>query len=95
MVFYPKAQRKAQAELDSVTGMNRMPDFEDRESLPYVNALCNEVLRWHPVTPLAIAHRVMQDDVYGNYFIPGGSIVIGNAWCVLIFTYAQLNKKEN
>jgi cytochrome P450 len=84
MVLYPEAQRKAQTELDSVIGMGRLPAFEDRKKLPYINALCSEVLRWHPVVPLGIAHRVMQDDIYGDYFIPGGSIVVGNSWFVVL-----------
>jgi len=82
MVLYPEVQRKAQSELDSVIGMDRLPTFEDRESLPYVNALCKELLRCYPVFPLGVPHWVTEDDVYGDYFIPGGSIVIGNAWCV-------------
>jgi hypothetical protein len=66
-----------------VIGMSRFPVFEDRESLPYINAVCSEVLRWHPVVPLGVAHRLMQDDVYGDYFIPGGSVVVGNSWFVV------------
>lgn len=85
MVLYPECQRKAQEELDRVVGNDRQPTFEDRNDLPYVNALCNEVLRWHPVLPLSIAHRVIKDDVYGNYFIPKVCFVFGNVWCVVIF----------
>jgi cytochrome P450 len=80
MVLYPEVQRKAQKELDEVVGSTRLPDYEDRDNLPYINALCNEVLRWHPVLPLGISHRVTQDDVYGRYFIPSGSLVMGNTW---------------
>ncbi|KAF8581749.1 cytochrome P450 [Ramaria rubella] len=83
MLLFPKAQRKAQAELDSIVGMDRLPEFSDWESLPYTNALCREVMRWNPVAPLGVPHRVTQDDVYGDYFIPGGSIVIGNSWAIL------------
>ncbi|KAF8586652.1 cytochrome P450 [Ramaria rubella] len=83
MVLFPEAQRKAQEELDSVLGTDRLPDFSNRPNLPYVNALCQEVLRWRPVTPLGVPHRVTQDDVYGNHFIPKGSIVIGNTWAIL------------
>lgn len=42
----------AQAELDSVVGSERLPCLNDRDSLPYINAVCKEVLRWHTVTPL-------------------------------------------
>ena len=80
MVLFPEAQRKAQKELDEVVGPTRLPEFEDRPNLPYINALCKEVMRWHPIVPLGIAHRVTQDDVYGGYLIPKGSLVLGNAW---------------
>jgi cytochrome P450 len=80
MLLFPEAQQKAQEELDRVVGLDRLPEYEDRENLPYINALCKEVLRWHPAIPLGIPHCVTQDDVYGNYFIPAGSIVIGNTW---------------
>ena len=45
MLLYPEAQRAAHAELDRVIGRERLPEFEDRESLPYINALLKEVLR--------------------------------------------------
>ena len=35
------------------------------------------------LTPnVGLAHMATDDDVYGGYFIPKGSIVIGNAWYV-------------
>lgn len=52
MVLYPEAQRRAQKELDAVVGPDRLPDFSDRPSLPFVEAVLREVLRWHPVAPL-------------------------------------------
>ncbi|KAF8576950.1 cytochrome P450, partial [Ramaria rubella] len=82
MLLYPETQRKAQTELDSVID-GRLPEFSDRKNLPYINALCQEVLRWNPVVPLGIAHRVSEDDAFGTYFIPRGSIVVGNAWAML------------
>lgn len=52
MVLYPAVQAKAQAELDSAIGSGRLPDYNDRPSLPYINAIVKEVLRWNPVAPL-------------------------------------------
>jgi cytochrome P450 len=52
MVLYPDVQRRAQAEIDSVVGGDRLPTFEDRASLPYVESVLRETLRWHPVGPL-------------------------------------------
>jgi cytochrome P450 len=52
MANYPEVQAKAQAEIDSVVGQDRLPEFSDRLDLPYVNALVLEVLRWQPVGPV-------------------------------------------
>ena len=52
MVLYPDVQKCAQAEIDSVIGRDRLPTFEDRESLPYIDAVLRETLRWEPVVPL-------------------------------------------
>ena len=53
MTLYPDVQRKAQAELDRVIGPDRLPSFEDRDSLPYIAALVSEVYRWIQATPLS------------------------------------------
>ncbi|KAJ7911356.1 cytochrome P450 [Mycena leptocephala] len=77
---YPEVQAKAQAEIDAVVGPNRLPTFEDRDSLPYIEAICKELYRWLPIVPLAVPHRAMADDVYEKYFIPKGTLVIANVW---------------
>jgi len=79
-VLYPEVQRKAQAEVDSVVGKDRLPSFQDRESLPYVEAVVKELYRWLPIVPLAVPHRAMQDNVYKGYFIPKDSLVFVNVW---------------
>lgn len=52
MTLQPEVQKRAQAEIDSVVGLGRLPSFGDRQNLPYVEALVKEVLRWNPVGPL-------------------------------------------
>lgn len=52
MASYTAVQAKAQAELDTVVGPDRLPEFSDRSNLPYVNAIISELLRWQPVVPL-------------------------------------------
>jgi len=52
MMLYPETQQKAQDEIDLMVGRDRLPDFSDQPNLPYVNALCKEVLRWQNVAPL-------------------------------------------
>ncbi|THH13309.1 hypothetical protein EW146_g6885 [Bondarzewia mesenterica] len=83
MVLYPEVQKKAQAEIDAIIGHDRLPEFADEDSLPYTTALMKEVLRWHPVAPLGVPHRVVSDDIYEGYHIPAGSLIIGNSWAML------------
>ncbi|KAK0185199.1 cytochrome P450 [Armillaria mellea] len=83
-ILYPEVQARAQAEVDAVIGHGiRLPDFDDRPQMPYINAVVLEVLRWNPVVPLAVAHRSTKEDVYKGYHIPAGTTVIGNAWAML------------
>ena len=98
MALYPEVQKKAQAEIDAVVGPNRLPDFHDRPSLPYINAVVKESSRWNIVGPLGrlfvtivatiltssegIPHMSTMDDEYNGFYIPKGTIMIGNAWLV-------------
>ena len=50
MMLHPEAQRKAQEEIDRVIGKDRLPDFSDREDLPYVECIFKETMRY--VVPL-------------------------------------------
>ncbi|KAJ7123073.1 cytochrome P450 [Mycena epipterygia] len=80
MILFPRCQQQAQAEIDRVIGSGRLPIFEDRAHLPYVSALCREILRWHPSVPLGVAHAVNEDDIYQNCLIPKGTAVVTNIW---------------
>ncbi|KAJ5780653.1 hypothetical protein N7457_005813 [Penicillium paradoxum] len=82
MTLYPEVQHKAQDELDRVLGPCQLPTFADRPRLPYINAIVKEVLRWHPVGPMGFPHASTEDDTWGQYFIPKGSLVMPNAWAM-------------
>ncbi|RDB17493.1 hypothetical protein Hypma_000997 [Hypsizygus marmoreus] len=83
MVMYPKVFSKAQDEMDLVTGRTRLPTLNDRGSLPYLDCVLKEVLRWNPPAPLGMPHRVMEDDVYQGYHIPKGASVVANIYAML------------
>ena len=56
MTLFPDIQTKAQEEIDRVIGNDRLPVNADRDSLPYINALQSEIIRWGPVTPTGLSH---------------------------------------
>ncbi|KAL3490239.1 cytochrome P450 [Aspergillus germanicus] len=80
MALHSEVQKKAQEELDRVLGSNKLPTFEDRSKLPYIDAIVKESLRWHPVAPMGIPHMCTEDDVYEGYRIPKGSLIMANIW---------------
>ncbi|KAI0265316.1 cytochrome P450 [Gloeopeniophorella convolvens] len=82
-LLHPDVQKKAQAEIDAATARERLPAFEDRSRLPYVDAICKEVQRWRPVAPLSLPHALKYDDVYEGFFIPKGAVVLANSWSML------------
>ena len=82
MVLYPEVQAKAQEEIERVVGTDRLPGIADRPQLAYVDAVYKETLRWHPVAPLAVPHRVTRDDEYGWCTIPAGATIVANIWAM-------------
>ncbi|TFY81751.1 hypothetical protein EWM64_g2260 [Hericium alpestre] len=82
-LLHPDVQRRAQDELDVVVGRDRLPSFADRDTLPYVNAIVREVVRWKPVLPLGFPRIAIQDDIYDGKLIPKGAMILPNAWAML------------
>jgi cytochrome P450 len=76
MTAYPEAQAKAQAEIDRVMGRGRLPGFQDRDKLPYVEAIVKETLRWKPLAPLGPPHMSDEEDEIHGYRIPKGAIIL-------------------
>lgn len=82
ILLYPSVMRRAQDEIDAVVGPDRLPDFQDFDTLKYIRAMIKETLRWHPFLPLGIPHAATEDDVYEGMFIPAGSTVIANIYAI-------------
>ncbi|KEP48465.1 O-methylsterigmatocystin oxidoreductase [Rhizoctonia solani 123E] len=68
ILHYPEVKKLAQKEIDEVLGKDRLPTFADRASLPYVEALYKEVMRWQPIAPIGVPHRLGSeiDDEYNG-----------------------------
>ncbi len=52
MTLFPDVQKRAQAEIDAVVGQDRLPSYADRDHLPFVEVLVQEVLRFLSVVPI-------------------------------------------
>ncbi|KAJ5199660.1 Cytochrome P450 [Penicillium cf. griseofulvum] len=74
--------KKAQQQLDEVVGKDRLPSFEDRTKLAYIDAIVSETLRWRPVSPQGVPHFTKTEDEYMGYHIPANSIVLPSAFAI-------------
>ncbi|KAJ6441362.1 OrdA [Purpureocillium lavendulum] len=83
MLLYPEVQRKAQREIDDVVGPVKLPTFEDRSRLPYINAVVKECLRWFPVVPIGTTHATTEEIIYNGFCIPKGSYLLPSLWWFL------------
>lgn len=50
MTQYPDILLRAQKEIDDVVGKDRLPTFEDQESLPYLAAIVKEIVRYGEIS---------------------------------------------
>ncbi|RDB17158.1 hypothetical protein Hypma_001986 [Hypsizygus marmoreus] len=82
LCLYPDIQKRAFEEVDRVVGPDRLPTLQDYDNLPYIQACVKETMRWRPLAPAGIPHRLREDDVYEGYFIPKDTICIPNTWAL-------------
>lgn len=82
LIKNPRVQQKAQEELDSVIGSERILTEPDFANLPYLQCVAKETLRLHPPTPLMLPHRANASVKIGGYDIPKGSNVHINVWAI-------------
>ncbi|KAJ3730167.1 cytochrome P450, partial [Lentinula raphanica] len=83
MLLYPEVQTKAHHELDMIIGLRNLPGFVHRASLPYITAIVQETLRYSPIALIGFPHELVVDDIYEEYLLPQGSIIVSNIWSML------------
>nr|UIK22909.1 cytochrome P450 [Trichoderma rhododendri] len=87
LAAHPEFQRKAQAEVDSVFGVEQLPDKIELDKLPYLNACVTEAQRWRPLGAYFMSQfglpreNLVEEEVMG-YRIPKGSSVVINQWSI-------------
>jgi cytochrome P450 len=78
----PHVLKKAQAEIDSIVGHDRLIQESDLPQLPYLRCIINETLRMYPAGPLLVPHESSEACTVGGYRIPGGTMLLVNMWAI-------------
>ena len=74
----PHVLRKAQEELDTHVGKERLVNEMDISKLVYLQAIVKETLRLYPAAPLSGQRQFIQDSILGGYHIPKGTRLLLN-----------------
>ncbi|EEF52317.1 cytochrome P450 81Q32 [Ricinus communis] len=82
LVNNPEALKKAQTEIDSVIGHDRLINESDTSKLPYLNCIINEVMRMYPAGPLLVPHESSEECFIGGYRVPAGTMLLVNLWSI-------------
>ncbi|NXN28555.1 CP2J2 protein, partial [Nycticryphes semicollaris] len=83
MAMYPEIQARVQAEIDAVIGQAQQPSLEDRNNLPYTNAVIHEVQRKGNIIPFNVPRLAVKDTVLDGFLIPKGTALITNLSSVM------------
>ena len=78
----PEALKKAQAELDTHIGSDKLIEESDLDKLPYLKAIVKETLRMCPAAPLIPAHESSEQCTVGGFRIPSGTMLLVNVWAI-------------
>nr|QSD59122.1 CYP3681A1 [Diaphanosoma celebensis]QST15080.1 CYP370C11 protein [Diaphanosoma celebensis] len=79
LAYHPEVQRRMQEEIDRVIGAERLPTLNDREQMPYTDAVIHEVQRFGDIAPMGVFHTNRNDVDFGGYIIPKDTLVMGYA----------------
>ncbi|XP_049664379.1 cytochrome P450 2J2 [Accipiter gentilis] len=83
MAMYPEIQARVQAEIDTVIGQVRQPALEDRNNMPYTNAVIHEVQRKSNIIPFNVPRLTVKDTVLDGFHIPKGTGLLTNLTSVM------------
>jgi len=84
LIRNPMIMRRAQMELETVVGMNRIIEESDLHKLTYLRAVIKETFRLHPPAPLLVPHSSTSKicGIAKGYDIPPHARVMVNVWAM-------------
>ncbi|ERE77712.1 cytochrome P450 2C70-like isoform 2, partial [Cricetulus griseus] len=76
LLKHPEVTAKIQEEIARVVGRHRSPCMQDRNHMPYTDAVLHEIQRYIDLVPIPLPRKTTQDVVFRGYHIPKGTSVM-------------------
>lgn len=82
LICHPDILKRAQRELDTVIGVDRLVEESDIPNLPYLQAVVKEAFRMHPAAPVSLPHRASQASNVMGFSLPADTRLILNIFAI-------------
>nr|XP_048308744.1 cytochrome P450 2C70 isoform X1 [Myodes glareolus] len=76
LLKHPEVTAKIQEEIARVIGRHRSPSMQDRNHMPYTDAVLHEIQRYIDFVPIPLSRKTTQDVEFRGYHIPKGTSVM-------------------
>ncbi|XP_028745214.1 cytochrome P450 2C70 [Peromyscus leucopus] len=83
LLKHPEVTAKIQEEIARVIGRHRSPCMQDRNHMPYTDAVLHEIQRYIDFVPIPLPRKTTQDVEFRGYHIPKGTSVMACLTSVL------------
>ncbi|XP_069069015.1 cytochrome P450 2J2-like isoform X2 [Pleurodeles waltl] len=83
LVNQPEIQEKVQEELSAVFSESQVIQYQDRNRVPYTNAVIHEILRISNIASVGLARQAVKDTSLQGFNIEKGSLIIANLYSSL------------
>uniref|UniRef100_A0A8C0WYN1 Cytochrome P450 n=1 Tax=Castor canadensis TaxID=51338 RepID=A0A8C0WYN1_CASCN len=70
MLKYPHVVERVQKEIKEVIGSHCLPALDDRNKMPYTDAVIHEIQRFSDLLPIGAPHMVTKDTAFRGFIIP-------------------------
>ncbi|XP_068106775.1 cytochrome P450 2G1-like [Hyperolius riggenbachi] len=70
LLKYPEVLAKVNDEIEHVIGHDRIPKVQDRNQMPYTEAVLHEIQRFIDILPVGVPRKTTRDVVFRGHFLP-------------------------